>query len=698
MKKWIGAGVLAAAAGAGLAWQQGWFGATPTGSAQLTEFVPADTVFYLGGQADAKQIEQMRQMPLMAQSQFQMKELMRELGDGRHDEAPQARFASALLRDFVTHSATYGTTMDHYGLDFTQPQAIYMDGMVPVLRFGLKDEQKFWQVLENASNESGLQPREITLEGTKVKLWRLTQPGDKSLELAVNVRDGIATLSAFHFLDKEADQLLRLALKAPEQALADSGELEQMQKAYGFDNSMLAFVHFERLAQGFLNPASNGLGQDIKAFFDAEGKPLPAAELDAACRTDVETLIAQMPRMVGGNTHVSSGTPIQITNLTVLELTNQELLNTLRGLRGHLPGHTRSQDQVMGFGLGLNVDNLIPTATTLMQKISGYQTQCAQVQELQQKLAGANPAMMGMFTGMVQGTKGVGFSLYDLKLDPQTMQPGNLDFLLSVATENPNSLLGLLAMSPMGRQFQIPTDGSLTDIDLSFAMPGMSIKAGMQGQHLVAFSGDKAAKAAEALKNESLDANGINHISANYGRVADLVEAMPSEVISQMDSGFSSGCVMQAQVANMLRLQGSNLSYALDFSEQGLSTEMAITLDATAAKAVNPVGSYTLMDQSYDCEGGEAIGTEEIRADGTGQYLYNDGQCDLHRTEYSWSQEGNLFTLTAKENVSRDSCEDEWTAETPVNSQCVLVPMETGFRCLYSDDESESLFHYVPRG
>lgn len=697
MKKWIGAGVLAAAAGAGLAWQQGWFGATPAGSARLTEFVPADTVLYLGGQADAKQIEHIRKMPLMAQSQMQMQELMRELGDGEH-KSPQAHFAGFLLRDFMTHAATYGSTMDHYGLDWTKPQAIYMDGAMPVLRFGLKDEQKFWQILENASNESGLQPREITLEGNKVKLWTLSKPGDKSLELAINVRDGIVTLSAIHFLDTEADQLLRLALKAPEKSLAASGELEQLQKTYGFDSSMLAFVHFERLAQGFLNPASNSLGQDIKAFNEANGKPQPADELDAACRSDLTSLAAQVPRLVGGNTHVSKGTPLQITSLSVLELTNKELVDSLRNLRGHLPGHTKSQDQILGMGVGLDVDSLIPTATTLMQKISGYQTQCSQIKDLQRKMAGANPAMMGMFTGMVQGTKGIGFSLYDLELDLQTMQPSNLDFLVSVATENPNSLLGLLAMSPMGRQFQIPTDGSLTDIDLSFVMPGMSLKAGMQGQHLVAFSGDQATKAAAALQKESLDANGINHISGNYGRLADLIESIPSEIASEMDSGMSSGCVMQAQISNMLRLQGSNLSYTLDMSERGLSTEMDLTLDAKATKDINPVGSYTLMDQSYDCQGGEAIGTEEIRADGTGQYLYNDGQCDLHRTEYSWSQEGNLFTLTAKENVSRDDCESEWTTEDPVDSQCVLLPMETGFRCIYSDDESTSLFHYVPRG
>ena len=697
MNKWIGAGVLVAAAGAGLAWQQGWFGAAPAGSTQLTDFVPADTVLYLGGQAEAKQVEQLRQMPLMAQSQFQMQQLLREMDNWGREETPQARFATELLRDFLSNATNYGMFMDHFGLDLTKPQAIYMDGLIPVVRFGVKNEETFWQVFERASESSGLQPREVTLDGSTVKLWRLTKEDDKALELAVNVRDGVATLSAFHFLDQEADQLQRLAMTAPEQSLADSGELDKMQKTYGFDNSMLALIHFERLAQGMLDSNSNDLGRDLKALMDAQGETLPTANLDAACRSDLTSLVANVPRLVAGNTRVASGDTLAIDSLSVLELTNKEVLTSLQGLRGHLPGHTAGSDSIFNMGFGINVDNLIPTATSLMQRFQGYQTDCAQLQQAQQQLSSANPAMMGMFTGMVQGTKGAGFSLYDLDIDPNTLQPNNLDFLFSVATDNPNSLLGLLAMSPMGRQIQIPTDGSLTDVDLSFVAPGLSLKAGMQGQHLVAFTGEQASRAAESLKDESLDANGLTRFGADYGRLADLVDRIPSQFAGELETGTASGCVAQAQVANMLRLQGANLNYTLDFAEQGLSTNMAFSIDPQALASVNPVGNYQILDQSYDCQGGEPMGTEEIREDGTGEYRYNDGQCDLYRSQYTWSQNGNLFSMTAQESVSRDSCDQEWNNDELITSQCVLVPMDEGFRCLYSDDESESLFHYVPR-
>ena len=135
MQKWIGAGVLVAAAGAGLAWQQGWFG---TGSEPLTAYVPADTVLYLGGQSSAEQVEQIRKLPLMANSQFQAKQLLAEMERENRRQTPQGKFAAALFADFIDNANTYGDMIEHYGIDLTKPQAIYMDGMVPVLRFGLK--------------------------------------------------------------------------------------------------------------------------------------------------------------------------------------------------------------------------------------------------------------------------------------------------------------------------------------------------------------------------------------------------------------------------------------------------------------------------------------------------------------------------------------------------------------------------------
>lgn len=696
MQKWIGAGVLVVAAGAGLAWQQGWFDAS---GEPLSAYVPADTVMYIGGQADADQVEYMGQLPLMANSQFQVKKLLAEMQQANRQQAPQGKFATALFTDFIENASTYGDMVEHYGLDLYQPQAVYMDGIVPVIRFGIKDEARFWSVLEKASTDSGLQPREVSIGGTTAKLWRLTPENDKALELAVNVRDGIATLTAFHFLDQETDKKQRLALLKPERSLADSGELETLQKTYNFSDNMLALVHIERLAQGFLTPDSNNFGQELSAMIKAQNGRLPARNMDDACRTEALDLIGQMPRLVAGTTRVSSGKSLAMGSRSVLEITNTEVVSALSSMRGHIPGHTAyANGQIIAVGAGLDIDNLVPAATTLFDKATSAPSECRQLVNLQNQIGSANPAMAAMFTGMVQGAKGIGFSLFDIQLDAGNPLPTGYDFLFSVATSNPQPLLGMLSMSPMGRQLKIPTDGSLTDVDLSSVAPGLTLKAGVQGNHLVAFTGEQAQKAVDALKDESLAPNGLVRVAADYRRFADLIDAMPSEIASEMDTGMSdSGCVTQAKLSHMLRTQGASIDYTLDIVDQGVSTDINMTLDTSANAAINPVGTYTLLDQTYDCAIGEALGVEEIRADNTGLYTFADESCDLYRTEYTWSQKGNLFTLTPTKSESRDSCDAQWTQETLVNSQCLLLPAEEGFRCIYSDDDRENLFHYAPR-
>ncbi|MDP0941712.1 hypothetical protein, partial [Klebsiella quasipneumoniae] len=77
-------------------------------------------------------------------------------------------------------------------------------------------------------------------------------------------------------------------------------------------------------------------------------------------------LIAQVPRLVAGNTYSRSGKTLEVQSRSVLELTNTELVKTLSSMRGHIPGHVAHSDgQILGFGTGLNIDNLVPAATTL---------------------------------------------------------------------------------------------------------------------------------------------------------------------------------------------------------------------------------------------------------------------------------------------------------------------------------------------
>ena len=693
MQKWIGAGVLVIAAGGGLAWQQGWLGGAGS-SGDMTAHVPADTVMYLGGRADQTLVQQLRNTPLIPASQNELAELIQELNRSG-DDTPAARFARHLLGDLLANSATYGTLIDHYGFDLSQPQAIYMDGLVPVIRLGVSDEATFWAPLDEASAASGLSSTDTQLGDTTVRTWRLNPEHARSVDLAVRVQDGIATISFFIYSDDLAAKRLRMALDQPEQSLADSGELKEIRKTHGLDESMTAFIHLERLARGVLEPGSNSLARQLHPAIQASTGKTIEQQMEASCRSELVGLVAQMPRLVAGNTTSASGSALH--SRSVLELKNGTVVENLSKLRGHIPAHSREvESQILGLGLGLNIDNLVPATTALWNQFTQADFSCPKLVSAQQQMANVSPAMMGLFAGMAQGTSGAGFSLYDLQLSPTQPIPEQYDFLLSIATANPQPLLSLLGSTPFGRMVSIPQDGSLKEIDLSFMAPGMSVNAGIQGNHIVVFKGEKAQQAVEKIGTESLEANGLSSLSVNYPRLADLVDQIPAPMAAQMDTGTETGCVAQVQLSELLRSQAGSIGYHSDINAEGWVTDMDIRLSTGSREPIDPVGNFVVVDKTFECEVGEEAGYEEIRKDGTGRYVYADMDCELYQSNYNWSVEGRTMSIKTLDAQNRESCDAEWTPAEAIDTQCLLVPAEKGFRCLFDGEQGKTLLHYIP--
>lgn len=693
MQKWIGAGVLVIAAGGGLAWQQGWLSGAGS-SGDMTAHVPADTVMYLGGRADQTLMQQLRNTPLIPASQNELSELIQELNSAG-DSTPAARFARHLLGDLLANSATYGTLIDHYGFDLSQPQAIYMDGLVPVIRLGVTDEATFWAPLDEASAASGLSSTDTQLGDITVRTWRLNPEHARSVDLAVRVQDGIATISFFIYSDDLAAKRLRMALDQPEQSLADSGELKEIRKTHGLDESMTAFIHLERLARGVLEPGSNSLARQLHPAIQASTGKTIEQQMEASCRNELVGLIAQMPRLVAGNTTSASGNNLH--SRSVLELKNGAVVENLSSLRGHIPAHSREvESQILGLGLGLNIDNLVPATTALWNQFTQADFSCPKLVSAQQQMANVSPAMMGLFAGMAQGTSGAGFSLYDLQLSPTQPIPEQYDFLLSIATANPQPLLSLLGSTPFGRMVSIPQDGSLKEIDLSFMAPGMSVNAGIQGNHIVVFKGEKAQQAVEKIGTESLEANGLSSLSVNYPRLADLVDQIPAPMAAQMDTGTETGCVAQVQLSELLRSQAGSIGYHSDINAEGWVTDMDIRLSTNSREPINPVGNFVVVDKTFECEVGEEAGYEEIRKDGTGRYVYADMDCELYQSNYNWRVEGRTLTISTIDAQNRESCDAEWTPAEAIDTQCLLVPADNGFRCLFDGEQGKTLLHYIP--
>lgn len=682
MKKWI-IPVLVLIAGAGLAWQQGWFPTAAPGRGQLADHVPADTPFYMGGRLDRAQAEAFREMPLVSLSPYQMERALAAFDHAQEGDnaQPGARFARALMRDALGHGATYGEFYDHLGIDLTGSHAVYLDDLYPVVRLAVADPDAFRDFLHGASQESGITPRPETIGGEEVHLWPLTEGDGEPWYMAARLADGIATLTLLREGEEEAVRRRRLALEPPAQSLAGSGELRSLRETHGFSDDMLGFVHLERLARRLLQPEEQG------------DSPSALAQIPATCRRDAVTLAGRAPRWVLGSVATPDSPPDVTTARAVLELEHTGVVASLEKLRGHIPGHTLADDDpVMALGLGLNVDALVPAATQLWSLFVESEFQCPALVKAQQRVANTPPAMLGAVTGLFQGVQGAGLSLYEFTIGDAAGAPA-LDFLVSIAAENPRTLISVLNNNPLGLRVGIPTDGSTRALDLSAVAPGVRVQAGIKGQHLVFYSGERGTAAARQLEDESLEANGLGSLAVDYSRLADLIEATPAAPAARMaNQPEINPCLDQARLVSALRAQPFALRYHGDITPRGLATDMTVTLQTTGRASLDPVGEFAVMDRTEDCQRGAPAGTLVLEAGGSGRYEQGNEDCTLDQRRYDWTRQGDSLHFRVQESRHRPRCDAAWEDRDTERAECVMSRVEGGLQCLYREGKRERLW------
>lgn len=694
--------ILAAVVAAGAwFWQSGSLGSRKG----LSAYVPADTGLYFGGRAHPEVVERMANYPIGSLDPRQLEQLVAEMQAQQDESTPGMRLMQALLLDFSAHAGTYGELYTHYGLDVAREQAIYLHGLFPVLRLPIADQAAFEQVWSGITEQSGVAPLAETLEGAALKRWRLSRPGAPDyLDLVVAQQDGLATITFFSSLDSETDRLERVGLRTPARSLADSGELTQLMKAQGYTDTFAGFVHIQRIAEGLLEATDSRLARNVAQIRRLSGKPNPfTADLEAGCRDEIAGLFAAVPRFSAGYQQVSvDGDSVTVQMRSLLEIAAPAISEPLQALRGHLPGHLDAE-QMLGVGFGIDMDALVPTLTRLWSGAGERSFQCPRLQQLQQQMVATSPAPLGVVTGMMQGIKGIGFSLYDLGFADASGLPDSVDFLFSLATENPELVISLFNTTVVpqsnGRVPKMPLDGALTDVDLSFLSPGLTATLGRQGQHLVLYAGEQGSRAAAALAGETLTPNGTSALHLDYPRVAQWFATLPDSMLSQLAGANDEFCLLQARVRQVLASQPMRLHYVTDLEAAGAAgsarVEMLPMNPALGTTGALP-GRYELRDLNQNCGQPPMIGEEIINADGTGRYVEYDatGQCETLRYDYRWERYGERVLFDVQGGEFRDSCSDGWQSLSAHEASCELLPAEGGFDCIYTDDEGEGLYRY----
>lgn len=666
----------------------------------ILQYVPEDTAFYMGGTMNKSLSEFLADSPILGFSPSEKRALNEIQSELLTANTPAAKFLNALLTDYNEKTdGTYGAFADYFGLASEGDYATYLHGLIPVINMPIADKQKVVTLFKTISEKAGVSFQEKTIGKQSVLSWVIDK---KNLQLVLATTDSSAVLTIITPKDTETDIDERLAQKPVSVSFAHT--LADIRQQQDYTDDLVFMFDIEKLMKGLFTADDSRASKDFKRYFS--DTPLAQKSLNdpnaQLCQADTLKLISHVPRvLMGYNDMQVKGNQLIAKVSALLEINNDMVMSVLDSLQGHIPNHVLNpNDKISSMGLALDMDNLTPGITKLWTAFTNAEFSCPDLQEAQLKSKQMSPMVLGAFTGMAQGIKGTGLSLFDLKLDADSEFPLKLDFLFSIETTNPTGILSLLQMVPELANIRIPEDGSEVALDLPLPVE-FPVYAAIKGSHVVVYSGEKGKQALNAITSEDLTPNALGFSSSmNYTKLVELIE---STDFSELPGTSMEGCMEMYSALDTLRGMDMQLSYQTTVRERGLGLEGDITFNKPQLKIsdIDIKGQWKTAYLDETCHW-VSDGAEQWNEDGTGSYKESSdtASCDLYKSHYQWEKNGRTLTLT---DISapqyRDSCQDEWVQEeTKETLVCEMINIkEDSFQCLYFIDGSEPFIYQYTR-
>lgn len=581
MKKLIAAVLIVAAGGAAAfgAWHYGLLevptGTTTAGSS-LNDHVPADTLFYAGGLEPVPYRETMEAFSaeMTTLSEEDMAELRSELTD--EDMTDGVRLLVGLF--FELSDLGFPEAMSSLGIGDELEYATYGIGLAPVYRMSVDNPEQFTATLDRVEGEMDIAPLDVTREGSyAIRRYELI-PANENSE-AIPLAIGVSEEQVVAYLDSAdlgGEELVSLATgqSMPDDSLADSDRLESMVERHGFLPYGMGYLSFEEMVSAFVNPEGNRASRalDRAMIEDPELAEQLTEMRSEACRTDYTGLAADWPGISMGYTELSLDSRPSMAMDMVIDIRDQQTLEGLQSLRGHIPSHLLSDDPelLIGAALGINADALPGFVRESWQRFTQADFTCPTLVEAQNEMRQQNPAMMGPAMSFAEGLKGISITVLDVVLPEQPegkagagFTPESADAVVGVHADDPQGLISMAAaMVPAVAQIDIPDDGSAVALELPGFWQDLKPKVSRHEKHLTLFAGEAGEQLAGELGSESLLVNGLFALVMDYeiyDRIPDFGEAS--------DEGMD-------EMFDQLGEQDMMLRYLLDVSDNGLKVQM----------------------------------------------------------------------------------------------------------------------------
>ncbi|SHE91604.1 hypothetical protein SAMN02745117_01032 [Lampropedia hyalina DSM 16112] len=422
-------------------------------------YAPADTAYVIGNleaaPADYQEIYNKLVNPL---SQGVLQSLARAIEKTSEIKDPEQAAKAKSLLEFL--QAQWQGGLENIGVDIKGRGAIYEINSLPVLRMELTDPGKFKAFIANLETHLGKPFATGTVQNQpywQIPLEQASADNDAQIVLALIGKQAVLSVHT-RLANTSVEQLL--GLQKPEKSILDTGELQAINKEYGFKPYGTILLKPQTIAQKFLGQT----GQETWVSQQAAARGKNVSEV---CRSEITALIGKVPRIVGGYTELNKK---QFDMRYTLEL-EPALAQSLTELTAPVPGLGKSGNtSAVEIGMGLHLNKLAAFVQTQASAIQAAPFECEVLQSWNEAAGQAQQQLAGLY--MVAGWVN-GFRANLTELNLQTPSAKGTVLLTS---PNPSGLLGMAqGFVPQLAQLNLAPNAEPQQLDASFlAMLGMN--------------------------------------------------------------------------------------------------------------------------------------------------------------------------------------------------------------------------------
>lgn len=498
------------------------------------DYIPADTALFWG---QLKPFAYSRYFDMLPAAMKNTNDLTPVIESLSQSQDKNSLFLASILKAYqmsLTSSAaikqTWGVGDEYQGLAYTV-------GLLPVIRFQVAQQRALVSTINKAATEAGISYTKDCIDGVALTRYAI-DIDDQAFQLIASVTDGWATLTFNTPFNDEQDLRLALALDKPEESLAQSGKIARYTKKYSLDGSSIAYVNNIAITNAITAKHPSRLNKMLDAVLDKTNSAQAfSAVRTAQCQNDFSDIANNWPATVTGTTKVMiTDKQADFSMMSIIESSDQDLMNTLSSVRGFIPKHTASlNSQMLSVAYGVDIAKIPPLANTVIKTFNNADFQCQLLSQYQQQTKELNTMGLAMMSSMANGIQGISFSLQDLNVSEDVNGEPKIKKLDALVTLSSNDIDTLIftakSFLPMLGNVATPEDGQAVIVNDLIPSPiplDFDIKLAKKGQHLVLYTGEQSEGIANAMQSELIEKNGLLSVGFDFNAlivpIIDLIE------------------------------------------------------------------------------------------------------------------------------------------------------------------------------